>query len=91
MHCNAVLCNSFTVATRCVIQRLLTAACCGRGDVVEEVASPLVLGVPLLLVKPPVGLATPTIFKAPDLGARSTSDPRQLLNSSQGSSHMAQG
>ena len=34
-----------------------------RGEVVENVPLPLGLEVPLLLVKPPVGLATPDIFR----------------------------
>lgn len=50
-----------------------------RGEVVENVPPPLPLNTPLLLVKPPVGLSTPEIFKALDLDRRSTADPRQLL------------
>lgn len=45
----------------------------------EDVAPPLPLDTPLLLVKPPVGLSTPEIFKALDLNRRSTADPRDLL------------
>ena len=45
----------------------------------EDVAPPLPLSTPLLLVKPPVGLATPDIFRALDLGRRSDADPRALL------------
>ncbi len=45
----------------------------------ENMLPPLGLGVPLLLVKPPVGLATPAIFKALDLARRSDADPRALL------------
>ena len=56
------------------------AYCTGRGEVVEPVSPlPLPLDTPLLLVKPPVGLSTPAIFKALDLGARSPRDPRELL------------
>jgi 4-diphosphocytidyl-2-C-methyl-D-erythritol kinase len=69
------------------------AYCTGRGEVVEPVGGgeecggaagavgpmPLPLDTPLLLVKPPVGLSTPAIFKALDLGRRSTRDPRDLL------------
>jgi 4-diphosphocytidyl-2-C-methyl-D-erythritol kinase len=47
--------------------------------VVDNVPPPLPLDTPLLLVKPPVGLSTPEIFKALDLDRRSTADPRQLL------------
>ena len=49
------------------------------GEVVEDVAPPLPLATPLLLVKPPAGLATPAVFRALDLGGRSTADPRALL------------
>lgn len=45
----------------------------------EDVPPPLPLDTPLLLVKPPMGLATPDIFKALDLSQCSTADPRQLL------------
>ena len=55
------------------------AFCTGRGEIVEDVAPPLPLSTPLLLVKPPVGLATPRIFKSLDLGRRSTADPRDVL------------
>jgi 4-diphosphocytidyl-2-C-methyl-D-erythritol kinase len=50
-----------------------------RGEVVENVPPPLPLDTPLLLVKPPIGLSTPDIFKALDLTRRSAADPRQLL------------
>lgn len=39
------------------------AYCTGRGEVVEDVAPPLPLSTPLLLVKPQVGLSTPEIFR----------------------------
>ncbi len=51
----------------------------GRGEVVEDVAPPLPLATPLLLVKPREGLATPAVFRALDLAGRSTADPRALL------------
>lgn len=44
------------------------AYCTGRGEVVEDVPPPLPLDSRMLLVKPPVGLSTPEIFKALDLG-----------------------
>lgn len=58
------------------------AYCTGRGEVVEPVGPPLPLPLdtPLLLVKPPVGLSTPAIFKALDLGRRSAADPLDLLS-----------
>lgn len=55
------------------------AYCTGRGEVVEDVAPPLPLSTPLLLVKPPVGLSTPTVFRSLDLSRRSTADPQELL------------
>jgi 4-diphosphocytidyl-2-C-methyl-D-erythritol kinase len=55
------------------------AYCTGRGEIVEDVPPPLPLDTPLLLVKPPVGLSTPMIFKSLDLNRRSTADPLQLL------------
>lgn len=55
------------------------AYCTGRGEIVEDVPPPLPLETPMLLVKPPVGLATPKIFKSLDLSKRSTEDPLKLL------------
>jgi 4-diphosphocytidyl-2-C-methyl-D-erythritol kinase len=60
------------------------AYCTGRGEVVESVPPPLPLATPLLLVKPPVGLSTPAIFKSLDLGRRSTADLLALLASMSG-------
>lgn len=45
----------------------------------ENVTPPLPLDTPLLLVKPPIGLSTPEIFKALDLSRRSTADPKDVL------------
>ena len=45
----------------------------------QNVEPPLPLDTPLLLVKPPIGLSTPQIFRALDLGRRSTIDPLDLL------------
>lgn len=44
----------------------------------------------MLLVKPPVGLSTPEIFKALDLQQLSKADPRQLLRHIQESQHIQQ-
>jgi len=55
------------------------AYCTGRGEIVEDVKPPLPLDLPILLVKPPIGLSTPQIFKALDLDRRSTADPLELL------------
>lgn len=54
------------------------AYCTGRGEIVEDVEPPLPLGTPMLLVKPPAGLATPAVFKALDLASRSEADPLRL-------------
>ena len=61
-----------------------------RGEIVEDVTPPLPLDTPLLLVKPPVGLATPEIFKALDLSTCSQADPRQLLQQMTGAVSMTQ-
>lgn len=55
------------------------AYCTGRGEVVEDVESPLPLSTPLLLVKPNLGLSTPQIFKALDLAGLSKLDPLALM------------
>jgi 4-diphosphocytidyl-2-C-methyl-D-erythritol kinase len=55
------------------------AYCTGRGEVVNNVQPPLPLDTPFLLVKPPVGLSTPAIFKSLILDRRSTADPEKLL------------
>lgn len=55
------------------------AYCTGRGEIVENIDPPIDLQTPLLLVKPPIGLSTPTIFKALDLDRRSTEDPKDIL------------
>mmetsp|Transcript_11973 Transcript_11973/g.21477 ORF Transcript_11973/g.21477 Transcript_11973/m.21477 type:complete len:362 (-) Transcript_11973:129-1214(-) len=67
------------------------AFCTGRGEIVQSIPSPFVKSgsecaldrngaPPLLLVKPPIGLATPRIFKALDLEKRSKVDPQDLLD-----------
>ena len=55
------------------------AYCTGRGEIVENVNPPIPLDTPMLLVKPPVGLSTPQIFKALDLDRRSTADAKDIL------------
>ncbi len=56
------------------------AYCTGRGEIVENVDPPIPLDTPMLLVKPPVGLSTPQIFKALDLDRRSTVDAKDILD-----------
>lgn len=57
------------------------AYCTGRGEIVEDVEPPLPLTTKMCLVKPSIGLSTPSIFKALDLNARSKVDPLDLLKS----------
>ena len=56
------------------------AYCTGRGEIVEDTAPPVPLDTPLLLIKPPVGLSTPAIFKALDLERTSAAEPRAILD-----------
>lgn len=58
-----------------------TAYCTGRGEIVTPV-EPLSLpaDLPVWLVKPKYGLSTPKVFKALDLSALSTTDPKSLLD-----------
>jgi len=55
-----------------------TAYCTGRGELLEPVP-PLPSSIKLYVVKPPVGLSTPAVFKALDLDALNREDPRDLL------------
>lgn len=55
------------------------AYCTGRGEIVEDAEPPVPLDTPLLLIKPPVSLSTPAIFKALDLDRTSAAEPRELL------------
>jgi len=57
------------------------AYCTGRGEIVEDVEPPLPLTTKMCLVKPSIGLSTPTIFKALDLDKRSKAEPLDLLKS----------
>jgi len=61
------------------LQATASAVAPRRGEVVEDVEPPLPLDTPLLLVKPPMGLATPEIFKLLDLSKCSKANPKQLL------------
>lgn len=55
------------------------AYCTGRGEVVRNEVPPLSLETRMVLVKPPEGLPTPTVFKALNLATRSSADPEALL------------
>ena len=50
-------------------------------EIVEDVEPPLPLTTKMCLVKPSIGLSTPTIFKALDLDKRSKAEPLDLLKS----------
>jgi len=59
-----------------------SAYCEGKGEVIRDVPSPLSLSTPLLLVKPPEGLPTGSIFKGLGLAAGEEpagEDPEALL------------
>jgi 4-diphosphocytidyl-2-C-methyl-D-erythritol kinase len=59
-----------------------TAYCTGRGEVMTTIDPPLASGTKVCIVKPNVGLSTPTVFKALDYAALSTLDPdKELLPS----------
>jgi len=57
-----------------------TAYCTGRGEILEPLPA-LSPSTHLYIVKPPVGLSTPAVFKVIDLNALSKEDPRALLSS----------
>jgi 4-diphosphocytidyl-2-C-methyl-D-erythritol kinase len=56
-----------------------TAYCTGRGEIMTPVDPPLESGTPVCLVKPNVGLSTPSVFSALDYDLLSTVDPEELL------------
>jgi 4-diphosphocytidyl-2-C-methyl-D-erythritol kinase len=56
-----------------------TAYCTGRGEIMETIDPPLTSGTKVCIVKPNVGLSTPTVFKALDYAELSTLDPDKVL------------
>ena len=56
-----------------------TAYCTGRGEIMTPVA-PMEDGTKLCIVKPDIGLSTPSVFKALKYDCLSTVDPEELLN-----------
>jgi len=54
------------------------------------VSPPILLDTPILLVKPPVGLPTPAIFKQLDLDGLSLVDPTDLLREMQSAGSVTQ-
>lgn len=56
-----------------------TAYCTGRGEIMQTIDPPLPLGTKLCIVKPSVGLSTPSVFQALDYQELSTLDPDNIL------------
>eukprot|EP00816_Leptocylindrus_hargravesii_P007483 CAMPEP_0196810060 /NCGR_PEP_ID=MMETSP1362-20130617/9902_1 /TAXON_ID=163516 /ORGANISM="Leptocylindrus danicus, Strain CCMP1856" /LENGTH=367 /DNA_ID=CAMNT_0042184923 /DNA_START=36 /DNA_END=1139 /DNA_ORIENTATION=+ len=56
-----------------------TAYCTGRGEIMTPV-DPLPAGQTVYIVKPDIGLSTPSVFKALDYDLLSTLDPEEILN-----------
>lgn len=58
-----------------------SAYCTGRGEIMTPInPPPFPNGIKLCIVKPSLGLSTPTVFKALDYDALSTVDPEQILD-----------
>lgn len=57
-----------------------TAYCTGRGEILQVIDPPLDSGTPVVIVKPDVGLSTPSVFQALDYDKLSHKDPKELLN-----------
>lgn len=55
-----------------------TAYCTGRGEIMTSIVPPLSSGTKLSIVKPDLGLSTPSVFKALDYNQLSTRDPEEL-------------
>ena len=61
-----------------------TAYCTGRGEIMTPVAPlPNSAGTKLCIVKPDIGLSTPSVFKALDYDLLSTADPEEVLKTFQ--------
>jgi 4-diphosphocytidyl-2-C-methyl-D-erythritol kinase len=56
-----------------------TAFCTGRGEIMNPIDPPLPSGTNVCIVKPAVGLSTPTVFKALEYDKLSTLDPEMVL------------
>jgi len=56
-----------------------TAYCTGRGEIMEPIDPPLAPGTKLCIVKPDIGLSTPSVFKALEYDKLSTLDPDETL------------
>jgi len=56
-----------------------TAYCTGRGEIMDPMDPPLPSGTKICIVKPDVGLSTPSVFKALEYDKLSTVDPDETL------------
>jgi 4-diphosphocytidyl-2-C-methyl-D-erythritol kinase len=56
-----------------------TAFCTGRGEVMDPIDPPLSPGTKVCIVKPAIGLSTPSVFKALEYDKLSTLDPENVL------------
>ncbi|KAJ8750225.1 hypothetical protein K2173_014140 [Erythroxylum novogranatense] len=55
------------------------AYCTGRGEIVEDIPSPLSLDIPMVLIKPPEACPTAEVYKCFRLDETSQADPLMLL------------
>ncbi|XP_076956503.1 4-diphosphocytidyl-2-C-methyl-D-erythritol kinase, chloroplastic/chromoplastic-like [Bidens hawaiensis] len=55
------------------------AYCTGRGEIVQDIPSPVPFDLPMVLIKPPEACATAEVYKRFRLDASSTVDPSTLL------------
>lgn len=56
-----------------------TAYCTGRGEIMSLIDPPLASGTKVCIVKPDIGLSTPSVFKALEYDKLSTIDPDKIL------------
>jgi 4-diphosphocytidyl-2-C-methyl-D-erythritol kinase len=56
-----------------------TAYCTGRGEIMDPIDPPLSSGTKVCIVKPAIGLSTPSVFKALEYDKLSTLDPDRTL------------
>eukprot|EP00536_Pseudo-nitzschia_multiseries_P015785 jgi/Psemu1/320923/estExt_fgenesh1_pm.C_9540007 len=56
-----------------------TAYCTGRGEILTPIDPPLPTGTKICIVKPDIGLSTPSVFKALDYDELSKMDPDEVL------------
>jgi 4-diphosphocytidyl-2-C-methyl-D-erythritol kinase len=56
-----------------------TAYCTGRGEIMDAIDPPLPSGTKVCIVKPAIGLSTPSVFKALEYDKLSALDPQKTL------------